>query len=97
MPAAPVPGPLFWAGLVALADQYAGRDLGPVNPAIYRIARGAQYHSAFHDIVEGGNTMVVARKTVAGYQAGSGWDPVRGWGTPVASVLVPLLARYDGP
>ena len=29
----------------------------------------------------------------AGYQAGPGWDPVTGWGTPNAQVLVPLLAR----
>ena len=29
----------------------------------------------------------------AGYQAGPGWDPATGWGTPDAQVLVPLLAR----
>jgi hypothetical protein len=33
-------------GLLALADQYAGRDLGSVNPAIYRIAESASYHAA---------------------------------------------------
>jgi subtilase family serine protease len=88
-------GAPFWAGLIALADQYAGRVLGPVDPAIYRIARGAQYRAAFHDIVKGGNTMTVGGKTLEGYQAGPGWDPVTGWGTPIASALVPLLARYD--
>jgi hypothetical protein len=30
--------------------------------------------------------------TVTGYQAGPGWDPVTGWGSPDAQVLVPLLA-----
>ena len=30
-----------------------------------------------------------------GAPSGPGWSPVTGWGTPVASVLVPLLARYD--
>ena len=45
----------IWAALIALADQYAGRQLGFVNPAIYRIARGAQYHQAFHDITTGNN------------------------------------------
>ncbi len=89
-------GAPFWAGLIALADQYAGRDLGLVNPAIYRVAQSANYHAAFHDIVKGDNSMVVAGKTVQGYEAGLGWDPVTGWGTPIASVLVPLLARYDG-
>jgi hypothetical protein len=51
--------------------------------------------SAFHDITKGNNTIFLAGKQVKGYQAGPGWDPVTGWGTPVASVLVPLLARYD--
>jgi subtilase family serine protease len=85
----------FWAGVIALADQYAGRDLGFVNPAIYRIAQSPQYHSAFHDITEGNNTISVAGKQVEGYHAGPGWDPVTGWGTPVVSVLLPLLGRYD--
>jgi subtilase family serine protease len=88
-------GAPFWAGLVTLADQYAGRDLGTVNPAIYRIAQSAGYHSAFHDVEKGDDTVVVAGKTLEGYRAGPGWSPVTGWGTPVASVLVPLLARYD--
>jgi subtilase family serine protease len=86
-------GAPFWAGLVALADQYAGHDLGSVNPAIYRIAQSGNYHVAFHDITSGENTFVAAGKPLEGYQAGPGWDPVTGWGTPVASVLVPLLAR----
>jgi subtilase family serine protease len=90
-------GAPFWAGLIALADQFAGRDLGSVDPAIYRIAHRAGYPAAFHDIVKGDNTVVVAGKTLQGYQAGPGWDPVTGWGTPIASVLVPLLARYDQP
>ena len=38
--------------------------------------------------------MVVDGKTLEGYRAAPGWSPVTGWGTPVASVLVPLLARY---
>ena len=90
-------GAPFWAGLVALADQYAGRDLGTVNPAIYVIAQSASYRAAFHDVVKGDNTVVVAGKTLEGYQAGPGWSPVTGWGTPIASVLVPLLARNDRP
>ena len=103
LPSGPVAAPAagtsagapFWAGLVALADQYAGRDLGFVNPAIYRIAQSANYHAAFHDIVKGDNTVVVDGKTLEGYRAAPGWSPVTGWGTPVASVVVPLLARYD--
>jgi hypothetical protein len=69
---------------VALADEYAHQDLGFVNPAIYDIGRSASYHKAFHDITTGFN----------GYQATPGWDPVTGWGSPNAHVLIPLLARF---
>ncbi len=87
----------FWAGIVALADQYAGHALGFVNPAIYRIGLSSSYHSAFHDITTGNNTVVYPLGTVTGYSAGPGWDPVTGWGSPDAQVLVPLLARYASP
>jgi subtilase family serine protease len=83
----------FWAGLIALADQEAGHPLGFVNSAIYRIARGPLYHKAFHDITTGNNTATVNGATITGYRAGPGWDPVTGWGTPDAQVLIPLLAR----
>jgi subtilase family serine protease len=88
-------GAPFWAGLIALADQEAGHPLGFVNPAIYRIARGPLYHKAFHDVTTGNNTTVLTSRlvTITGYQAGPGWDPVTGWGTPDAQVLIPLLAR----
>jgi subtilase family serine protease len=84
----------IWAALIALADQYAGRHLGFVNPVIYQIARGPSYHQAFHDITTGNNTVEFSPTTIAGYRAAPGWDPVTGWGSPDAQVLVPLLARY---
>ena len=87
----------LWAGLIALADQQAGHPLGFVNPAIYRIARGPLYHKAFHDITAGDNTVALNGVTVTGDHTGPGWDPVTGWGTPDAQVLIPLLARYVGP
>ena len=83
----------IWAALIALADQYAGRHLGLVNPAIYQIARSPRYHQAFHDITTGNNTVQFPPTTVTGYQAAPGWDPVTGWGSPDAQVLIPLLAR----
>jgi subtilase family serine protease len=90
-------GAPFWSALIALADQEAGHPLGFVNPAIYRIARGPLYHQAFHDVTTGNNTVILTSTsppvTITGYQAGPGWDPVTGWGTPDAQVLVPLLAR----
>ena len=85
----------IWAGIIALADQNAGRQLGFVNPAIYQIARSSHYHQAFHDITTGHtNTAKFPHGTIIGYRASPGWDPVTGWGSPNAKVLVPLLARY---
>ena len=74
-------------------DQYAGRPLGFLNPAIYRIGRSPLYHSAFHDVTTGDNTVKYPQGTVTGYRAAPGWDPVTGWGSPDAHVLVPLLAH----
>jgi subtilase family serine protease len=82
-----------WAALIALADQQAGHDLGFVNPAIYRIAQSPAYRSAFHDVTSGNNTVKDPPVTITGYHAARGWDPVTGWGTPNAQVLIPLLAR----
>jgi subtilase family serine protease len=83
----------LWAGVIALADQQAGRHLGFVNPALYAIARGPAYHRAFHDVVTGDNSVLWPTGVVTGYSAGPGWDPVTGWGSPDAQYLVPLLAR----
>jgi subtilase family serine protease len=83
----------LWAGVMALADQDAHHDLGFVNPAIYRIARGSGYHEAFHDVTTGSSVQTLPYPGgTAGYPAGPGWDPVTGWGSPNAQVLVPLLA-----
>ena len=86
----------LWAALIALANQYSDRHLGFVNPAIYRIARSASYHQAFHDVTTGNSTVTFPHGTITGYQAAPGWDPVTGWGSPDAQVLIPLLARYAG-
>jgi subtilase family serine protease len=84
----------LWAAIAALADQYAGRRLGLLNAGLYRIGRGSRYHAAFHDITQGNNTVLFPPAQIAGYRAAPGWDPVTGWGSPNAEVLVPLLARY---
>jgi subtilase family serine protease len=83
----------LWAAVVALADHEAGQHLGFVNPAIYAIARSPAYHRAFHDVVTGDNSVMWSTGVFTGYEAGPGWDPVTGWGSPDAQVLVPLLAH----
>jgi subtilase family serine protease len=87
----------LWAGLVALADQYAGRHLGFVNAALYRICHSRLYHKAFHDVTAGNNTVRFPPQTIGGYHAAGGWDAVTGWGSPNATALVPLLARSVHP
>jgi hypothetical protein len=82
----------MWAGIMAIADQYAGRGLGFVNPAIHEIAKGPRYQSAFHDVTRDTTTVrPLATHLLGGYSAGPGWDLATVWGTPDASVLMPLL------
>jgi subtilase family serine protease len=83
----------LWAGVVALADQLAADHLGFVNAGIYRIAMSKSYGAAFHDVTTGDNTVSTPKSTVTGYQASRGWDPVTGWGSPNAQLLVPLLVK----
>ena len=87
----------LWAGVIALADQQAGQHLGFVNPALYAIARSPAYHQAFHDVVTGDNSILWPTGVFTGYNAGPGWDPVTGLGSPDAQYLVPLLARTARP
>jgi subtilase family serine protease len=84
----------LWAAIIALADQEAGRHLGFVDPALYRIGRSTHYHQAFHDVTRGSNSVELPALTITGYPAARGWDPVTGWGSPNAQALVPLLSRY---
>jgi subtilase family serine protease len=88
-----------WAGIIALADEYTGRRLGNVNPAIYAVGRDSRLYSrSFHDVAHGNNSATLqtssgSRLTVRGFAAQPGWDPVTGWGTPKVSALIPIIAR----
>jgi subtilase family serine protease len=87
-----------WAGIVALADQYAGRRLGFLNTGLYRILQNpVSYAQGFHDITTGNNAMTISgggqTLIFPGYSAGPGWDAVSGLGTPKVAQLLPLLMR----
>jgi kumamolisin len=69
----------LWAGLVAVANQQLGNNVGLLQPAIY----AAKAASAFNDITQGNN---------GAFAAGPGWDACTGLGSPIASKLIPLLA-----
>ena len=93
--------PLF-AGIVALADQYAGHgkphSLGLINPAIYAIA--ARHERGVVDIRSGNNTQRFSQGgkqyTVKGFAARPGYDLVTGVGTIDAAYFVPELAKLAG-
>lgn len=90
-----------WAGIVALADQLAGQRLGFLNREIYRIGRSSSYASTFHDILFGNNTVALPNAkgqtvVIQGYSTQRGWDPVTGWGSPIADDLVPRLVKLSG-
>jgi subtilase family serine protease len=77
-----------WAGLIAIADQMAGHDLGFINPALYRIANNpAEYAADFYDPFENCNQT----SSIPGWCASTGWDAVTGLGTPDAAHLLPDL------
>jgi len=79
-----------WAGIIADADQLAGRPLGFLNPAIYRIGNSRDYHESFHDIIFGSNAFA----GVQGFKATPGWDLSTGWGSPkVATFVTELIER----
>jgi subtilase family serine protease len=86
--------PLF-AGIVALADQYAGHPVGLINPAIYQIE--AKHEQGIVDVTKGNNTQTFMqggrRHTVRGFSAGPGYDLVTGAGTINAAYFVPELAK----
>jgi subtilase family serine protease len=89
--------PLF-AGIIALADQVAGHRLGPVNPALYRLA--AAHAPGIVDVTQGNNTVSFSqggrRHTVRGFTARGGYDLASGVGTVNAALFVPELAAAAG-
>jgi subtilase family serine protease len=93
--------PLF-AGIVALADQYAGHGkphgLGLINPAIYTIA--ARHDPGIVSVTAGTNSQTFVqdgkRYTVPGYVAGPGYNLVTGVGTIDGASFVRELAKLAG-
>jgi len=92
--------PLF-AGIVAVADQAAHRDLGWLNPILYSLGDGTR--SGIVDVTTGNNSVYGTQQlppltgdpfSVTGYTAGSGYDLASGLGTADGARLVSELAGY---
>jgi subtilase family serine protease len=82
-----------FAGIVAVADQVAGHDLGDLNPALYKLGSGS---AGLPDITRGNNTVSFVQggtsHTVKGYTAVKGYDLSSGLGTVNGAKLVAALA-----
>jgi len=85
-----------WAGLVAIADQISGTDLGFINPGLYKIGSDpTRYAADFFDVTHGNNGLYAP--TIPGYSASQGWDAVTGLGTPnAANLAFDLVAAVQG-
>ncbi len=79
--------PVF-AGIVTLQNQYLGNKQGNINPILYPLA--ASNPAAFHDVTTGDNKVPCTKGTPNcpstppyqfGYNAGTGYDQVTGWGS----------------
>jgi subtilase family serine protease len=86
-----------WAGLVALADQMAGGRLGALNKTLYHLGQRNTASTLLHDVTLGNNSVPadpsVPGTPITGFAAVTGYDEATGWGSPIASVLVPALAK----
>ncbi|MFJ9619248.1 S53 family peptidase [Streptomyces noursei] len=83
--------PLF-SGIVALADQAAGRRLGNINDALYTLYKRSAHDKStgIVDVNDGTNN---SYEGVTGYTAVNGYDMATGVGTVDAARFVPALAR----
>jgi len=74
-----------WAGLVAIADQAAGRSFGQIGSLLYSstiLSAQSGTNPVYHDVTVGTNLV---------YNAGTGWDATTGWGSPDGYNLVTAL------
>ena len=82
-----------WAGIIADANQLAGRPLGFLNKALYELGNSSDASESFHDITVGNN----GYNNIPGYNATPGWDAASGWGTPkTANFISELIEQITG-
>jgi subtilase family serine protease len=84
-----------FAGIVSLADQWAGHGLGLLNPAIYRLQAAGK--PGIVDVTSGNTTVSFTQggstHTVPGFDAVSGYDLATGVGTINGARFVPELVQ----
>ncbi|WP_163337583.1 S8 family serine peptidase [Desulfopila sp. IMCC35008] len=75
----------LWAALIARLNQGVGNRLGYLNPLLYRLQL-IERQDLFNDITIGNN---------GAYNAGPGWDPLSGLGTPKGKALLKALRKLQ--
>jgi subtilase family serine protease len=84
-----------FSGIVAMADQAAGHNLGDINPALYTM----RYGQGLVDVTSGNNDIGPFINSdnvtyhVPGFNAGPGYDLASGLGTIDGGLFVPALVR----
>jgi kumamolisin len=78
----------LWAGLIAVINAALGRDLGFVNPLIYKVAPGG-FRSTFGPSGPANNSFA----GTPGYPASAGWNACTGWGSPIGVNLLNLFVQ----
>jgi kumamolisin len=73
----------LWAGLIALMNQQLDSTVGFLNPKLYTLPGYPKNPGPLRDITSGSN---------GAYNAGPGWDPVTGLGTPDGARLESALS-----
>ena len=71
----------LWSGLLSLLNQKLQKNLGFINPILYKLDP-----SSFYDVVNGSN---------GSYKAAQGWDATTGLGSPNASQLLKELLSIN--
>jgi hypothetical protein len=78
-----------FAGVLALATQLRGGNLGPINEVLYDVLGRHPARNGLVDITSGNDAI----GSIPGFSAAPGWDVASGWGTVDASRFVPALVR----
>jgi kumamolisin len=79
----------IWAALIARINEGLGKNVGYLNPRLYREIGPSH---VLRPILKGHNGL----KGSQGYSAGPGWNPVAGWGSPDGEKLLAWLTEHEG-
>jgi len=83
----------IWAGLIAVLNAELGVNVGCLNPLLHAASEDERA-AMFTAITEGDNKM---SDTAEGFEAGPGWNPCTGFGTPRGQGLLAYLKKLkDG-